>query len=215
MKYKTIITAFALSICTGGYAQQEIKLPAPNKARGSQVTKALSDRQSDRECAARELSQKDLSDLIWAANGINRPQSGKRTAPSAMNRQDIEVYVFTAKGAYHYIATEHALKLIASGDHRKLLSGGQDFVTKFPVSLVLISDLSKFGTINDTNRMAAAIDAGIVSQNINIFCAGTGLSTVTRMTMDNNAIKKLLKLNDFHLPLLNNPVGYKNSQDNP
>ena len=111
--------------------------------------KALSDRHSDREYAAKELSLQDLSDLLWAANGINRPD-GKRTAPSALNKQDIDIYVIMKEGAYLYDAKANSLQPIAKGDHRAAVAGSQDFVKSAPVSLVLVSDLSRFGTLPTT-----------------------------------------------------------------
>ena len=173
-----------------------IKLNSPDKNRGCSVMKALSDRHSDREYAAKELSLQDLSDLLWAANGINRPD-GKRTAPSALNKQDIDIYVIMKEGAYLYDAKTNSLQPLAKGDHRAAVAGGQDFVKSAPVSLVLVSDLSRFGNF-----------AGIVCQNINIFCASTGLATVPRATMDQAALKRILKLTDNQLPIMNNPVGY-------
>lgn len=184
-----------------------IKLNAPDKTRGTVVMKAFSDRHSDREFAAKELSKQDLSDLLWAANGINRTD-GKRTAPSALNKQDIDVYVIMKDGAYLYDAQAHALTPVAKGDHRSAVAGGQDFVKEAPLSLVLVSDLSRFGDVSDHTKLIAAMDAGIVSQNINLCCAGIGLSTVPRATMDQKALKEILKLSDNQLPLLNNPVGY-------
>lgn len=194
----------------GAWAQelQVIKLNAPDKTRGSATMKAFSDRHSDRVFDEKELSIKDLSELLWAANGINRP-GGMRTAPSAMNRQEIDVYVIRKDGAYLYDAAAHSLTPVAAGDHRGAVAGGQDFAKSAPVSLVMVIDLEKLGdpTAAQT-RLMGAVDAGIVSQNINIFCAGIGLSTVPRASMDQNELRKVLKLRDTQLPIMNNPVGY-------
>lgn len=203
----SLLTVLASS-CAVAQNAGDITLSAPDKTRGASVMKALADRHSERECADKELSTADLSDLVWAANGINR-SDGKRTAPSAMNRQDIDVYVVMAKGAYRYLPKEHKLQLITPGDHRSAVAKGQSFVEKFPVSLVLVSDLSRFGNTDDHTRMVAAMDAGYVSQNICLFCSATGLVTVPRATMDSNELKHVLKLTDSQIPLLNNPVGYK------
>lgn len=184
-----------------------IKLNAPDKTRGVAVMKAFSDRHSDRAYAAKDLSAQDLSDLLWAANGINRTD-GKRTAPSALNKQDIDVYVIMKDGAYLYDAKSHALNPVAKGDHRGAVAGGQDFVREAPVCLVLVSHLSRFGNVGDHTKLMAAMDAGIVSQNINVCCAGIGLSTVPRATMDQAALKKILKLSDNQVLMMNNPVGY-------
>ena len=187
----------------------ELKLNRPDLNRGVNVMKAFSDRPSDREFSTRELSLQDLSDLLWAANGVNRPGDGKRTAPSALNKQDVDIYVFLAKGVYLYDASKHVLKLVAEGDHRAVVAGRQDFVKQAPVSLVYVSDLSRFGMgLDEQVKLMGAMDAGIVSQNVNLFCAGVGLSTVPRASMDQEALRKLLKLSDTQVPMMNNPVGY-------
>lgn len=137
-------------------AAETIKLDQPDLTRGSAVMKALSDRQSIRSCSDKMLSQKDLSDLVWAANGINRADSGKRTAPSAMNRQDVKIYVCTKDASYLYDHKAHALVPVSDGDARP---------ADAPVCLILVTD---------TAEPWAAMDAGIVSQNISLFCSGTG-----------------------------------------
>ena len=200
-KISIILTALLFISVMNAQDLKVIKLNAPDKARGTAVMKAFSDRHSDREYAAKELSAQDLSDLLWAANGINRTD-GKRTAPSALNKQDIDVYVIMKDGK------AHALNPIAKGDHRAAVGGGQDFVKDAPVCLVLVSDLSRFGNVGDHTKLMAAMDAGIVSQNINLCCAGIGLSTVPRASMDQAALKKILKLTDSQVLMMNNPVGY-------
>ena len=187
---------------------QTIQLNTPDKTRGSATMKALSDRRSNREYDNKQLSLQDLSDLLWAANGINRPD-GRRTAPTAMNRQEIDVYVIREDGAYLYDAQAHALKPIAKGDYRDAVAGSQDFVKAAPVSLLMVINLSKLGDPNAENtRLMGSVDAGIVSQNINIFCAAVGLSTVPRGSMDHDKLKQVLKLDDTQMPIMNNPVGY-------
>lgn len=206
-KLSCILASFLLIITMQAQNLKEIKLNSPDKNRGSSVMKALSDRHSDREYAAKELSLQDLSDLLWAANGINRPD-GKRTAPSALNKQDVDVYVIMKEGAYLYNAKQQALIPVAQGDQRAAVAGSQDFVKSAPVCLVLVSDLSRFGKVSDQTKLMGAVDVGIVCQNIGLFCAGTGLSTVPRATMDKDALKKILKLSDSQLPIMNHPVGY-------
>ena len=190
-----------LSSCATAQSDKDITLLPPDTDKGASIMKSLAQRQSHRECADKDLGKEDLSNLLWAANGINRTADNKRTAPSALNRQDIDVYVISRKGPNKYEAPE--------GDHRGAVAGGQDFVKGFPVSLVLVSELSRLGDAkNERTRMTAAMDAGYVSQNICLFCAGNGLVTVPRATMDTAALKKILRLGDTALPLLNNPVGY-------
>lgn len=190
-------------------ADKVIKLPQPNLKRTGTVMKALSERHSTREFASKALSMADLSDLLWAANGINRKDSGKRTAPSAMNKQDVDVYVVLPEGSYLYDAKNHQLNLIAEGDYRGAVAGGQAFVKSAPVSFVLISDLSRLGDAkNARTQLMGAMDAGIVSQNISIFCSAANLATVPRASMDNDQLKKVLKLKDTQIPMMNHPVGY-------
>lgn len=209
---KTILAAAIATVASCATAQEgtDIALQAPNKDRGASIMKSLADRQSARECSGKDLSAADLSDLLWAANGINRAEEGKRTAPSAMNRQEIDIYAFMKKGAYKYLPSENKLQLVAEGDHRDAVGGFQDFVKDFPVTLVMVADLSRFSDLpSDKATLFAAMDAGYVSQNICLFCSGTGLVTVPRASMDSAKLKELLRLGDTQVPLLNNPVGYK------
>ncbi|MDR1919976.1 MAG: SagB/ThcOx family dehydrogenase [Tannerellaceae bacterium] len=185
-----------------------IKLDAPDKTGGEPLMKVFNNRKSDREFAAGKVKPKDLSNLLWAANGVNRPD-GKRTAPSAINAQDVDVYVILPEGAYLYDAKAHALNPVAAGDYREAVAGGQDFVKAAPLCLVLVSDLKRLSKNPDEgSKLMGAVDVGIVSQNINLACAGLGLLTVPRASMDKEALKKALKLTDTHLILMNNPVGY-------
>ena len=190
-------------------ADKVIRLPKPNLNRNSEVMEAFANRHSTREYAAKALTLTDLSDLLWAANGINRPEEGKRTAPSAMNKQDVDVYVVLPEGTYLYDAKAHQLNLVAEGDHRGAVAGGQAFVKSAPVSLLLVSDLSRLGDAKNTHtQLMGAVDAGIVSQNISIFCSAAKLATVPRASMDTAKLKSVLKLTDTQLPLMNHPVGY-------
>jgi len=203
-----IITLFMALTYTHSQELQTIKLNAPDKARGPAVMKALSDRHSDRKFDSKDISLQDLSDLLWAANGINR-SDGKRTAPSAMDRQEIDVYVVRKDGAYLYDAGSNTLEPIAKGDHRKAVAGQQDFVLQAPICIVLVANLEKLGNPSQENtRLIAAIDAGIVCQNINVFCSAAGLSTVPRASMEKDKLKEVLKLSDTQFIMMNNPIGY-------
>lgn len=208
---KRILSVFVTLLIVVNVQAQEmkvIKLNAPDKTKGEPFMKVLNERRSDREYAPEMLSPQDLSDLLWATNGINRPD-GKRTAPSAKNVQDVDVYVVLKEGAYLYDAKEHALKPVAPGDFREAVAGGQDFVKSAPVSIVLVSELARLGNAAaEHTKLMGAVDVGIVCQNINIACAGLGLVTVPRATMDQATLRKELKLTDTQLLLMNNPVGY-------
>ena len=208
---KILITFTALLITSMSmYSQElkEIKLNAPDKTRGSAVMKALSDRQSIREYDTKDVSLQDLSDLLWAANGINR-QDGKRTAPSAMDRREIDVYMINKDGAYLYDVNEHVLKPVSSGDFRKAVAAQQDFAATAPISIVLVANLEKLGDpTKEGTRSTASFDAGIVCQNINLFCAAVGLATVPRGSMNQEELRAALKLSDTQIISINNPVGY-------
>ncbi|GFZ40980.1 SagB/ThcOx family dehydrogenase [Bacteroides nordii] len=207
-KVQLLLLCLFVSVATFA-ADKVIRLPKPNLNRNSEVMEAFANRHSTREYAAKALTLTDLSDLLWAANGINRPEEGKRTAPSAMNKQDVDVYVVLPEGTYLYDAKAHQLNLVAEGDHRGAVAGGQAFVKSAPVSLLLVSDLSRLGDAKNTHtQLMGAVDAGIVSQNISIFCSAAKLATVPRASMDTAKLKSVLKLTDTQLPLMNHPVGY-------
>ena len=207
-KVQLLLVCLVLSVAASA-ADKVVKLPKPNLNRAGTVMKALSERQSTREYASKALSLADLSDLLWAANGINRPESGKRTAPSALNKQDVDVCVILPEGSYVYDAKNHQLNLVSEGDHRDAVAGGQTFVKAAPVSLVLVSDVSFFGDAQKPqNQVVGAMDVGIVWQNISLFCANAKLATVPRGSMDATQLKKVLKLKDSQIPMLNHPVGY-------
>lgn len=194
MKIVTFLTVmFFLGTTMNAQDLKQIKLLTPDKTRGTSIMRAFNDRHSDRTYAPDKLSLQDLSDLLWAANGINRP-NGKRTAPSCMDFREVEVYVILPEGTYLYDEKAHALTLLTEGDYRAAVAGGQDFVKAAPLSIVLAADLTRFGkTINDGSKLMASVDVGIVCQNINLACAGLGLATVPRATMDQAALKKVLK----------------------
>jgi SagB-type dehydrogenase family enzyme len=211
MKRLTLHLCFMLLV-SSSFAQLKelIVLNPPDTNRGLPVMKALKLRASASKFDTTALKLQDISDLLWAANGINRPANGKRTAPSAINAQDIDVYVFMRSGAYLYDANKHVLNLVAAGDNRKLCAAQQDFVTDAPLICVLVSDVSRFKYGNDSTKMVwAAEDAGIVSENISVFCAAVGFATRPRVSMDQDKLRSLLKLKASQHLMLNNPVSYK------
>lgn len=187
-----------------------IVLNQPDLSRGMPVMKALSERASATEYDTTGFKIQDLSDLVWAANGINRAETGKRTAPSAMNSQDIDIYVIMKSGAYLYDAKMQLLVLINAGDYRLFAAGKQVDVARAPVNCVLVSDISRFKSGDDSSKLLwAAEDAGIVSQNISVFCAGVGFATRPRVTMDQQKLSEVLKLKASQHLMLNHPVSYK------
>jgi len=210
---KKLIIYICFAFLTDSLVAQGLKtivLNPPDLTRGLTVMKALSLRSSANEFDTTEIKLQDLSDLLWASNGINRPESGKRTAPSAQNAQDIDVYVFMKSGIYLYDAKKHLLDLIIDRDYRNLIAGKQQYVAKAPVICLLVSDISKFRVGEDSLRVIlGAEDAGIVSQNISLFCASVDLATRTRGSMDRQKLREILKIKDTQHLMLNNPISYK------
>jgi nitroreductase len=178
-----------------------LDLPAP-------LMKALKDRRSSRDFAETPLDLRLLSDLLWAADGVNRADSGKRTAPTAMNRQDLEVYAATADGLYLYDAKAHALAPVSSEDLRAL-TGHQGFAGKAPLDLVYVSDLGDVpGTDREAKLLMAGAHAGFVSQNVYLFCAAAGLATVVRAYIDKPKLAAAMKLGADHVIVLAQTVGF-------
>ena len=170
---------------------------------------ALMERSSHREFHSRQLSEEHLSGLLWAACGINRPESAKRTAPSSMNFQDVQLYVFMQSGIYLYNEVNHALLLVKEGDYRAN-AGKQDFVATAPVNLVLVSDYSRMDKAEEKDKeFYSAIDAGFISQNIYLYCASEGLNTVVRAYIDRENLHQLMQLKPEQHVIVSQTVGYK------
>lgn len=190
-------------------AQNVIKLPEPDKNVSMTLYQALQQRKSVREYSNKEIDDMKLSQLLWAAVGINRPD-GHLTAPTAINAQDITVYVCRQDGAFLYVAKDNALQKVSDKDLRKEIASAQQFAAEAPVNLVIVTDNAKFrGGSTNGPTISGAIDAGYVSQNIDLACEALGLATVPRGTMNKDALKKELKLTEAQNPILNHPVGYK------
>ena len=208
MKRHVLILNFLLvSVCM--FAQETIHLNPPSDERGLTVIQALSLRASASEFNPADLDLSDLSDLLWAANGINRPDDSKKTAPSALNAQDIDLYVCMKKAAYVYDAKQHSLKKVADGDYRNLVAGRQESMASAPVFCLLVSDISRFRNGEENAKLEwAAMDAGIVSQNISVFCASIGLKTRPRVTMEKKKLRDVLQLKASQYLMLNHPVSY-------
>jgi SagB-type dehydrogenase family enzyme len=187
---------FCLLITLVAQAQdlQPVKLLPPQLDKGKLLMQALKDRHSTREFSEKELSLQELSNLLWAAAGINRPDQKKRTAPSAMNLQDADVYVFLKEGAYLYDASEMKLIPVVNGDKRSL-TGMQPFVAEAPVNLVIVSDYAKMGRTKDEDKDAfAAGSAAFIGENVYLFCAAFDFNCVLRGSIDKDAISKGLNL---------------------
>ena len=206
---KKLLFTFATSLlfANGAFAQ-DIQLPTPDKSNSMTLMQALQQRQSGREFSARAIDNQTLSQVLWAACGINRPESKKITAPSAINAQDIQVYVASKDGVYLYLPLVNKLQKVTDEDVRRLVAGPQASIADAPVHLILVSDLSKFGNRREGAITMATMDSGYVSENISLVCTALGLVTVPRMMMDKDGLKKALQLTDHHELLLNNPIGW-------
>ena len=210
---KKILLSIASVAAVAVTNAQDINLPVPDFSQSSTSTiEALKTRHSVRSFTNKELTNQQLSNLCWAACGQSR-DAQHITAPTAMNKQEIRLFVFTKNGAFEYVAKDNKLVKKADGDHRSLIAGGkqfkQDFVMDCPVSLLMVIDFEKFGSQDSHAQMMGCVDAGIVSENINLYCQSVGLATVPRATHDTEGLKALLGLGDKQLPILNNPVGFE------
>ncbi|HQN98681.1 MAG TPA: SagB/ThcOx family dehydrogenase [Bacteroidales bacterium] len=208
--------SFLLLLLTSDWlkSQQFIQLNPPDLTRGRATMQALSLRASATQFDTTMLSLQDLSDVLWAANGINRPASGKRTSPSAMNAQDIDIYTFIRSGVYLYNPQKHALELVVNNDYRRVFQRDEKSPLP-PVILLLVSDISRFRTQDDSLKMMwGAMDAGIVSENISVFCASENLATRPRASMNQKKLRELLNLKDSQYLMLNHPVSYKKNIGN-
>jgi len=209
-------TAFAtaifmvLALATLIHAQESemVKLPAPQITGGRPLMDCLKARRSSRDFAPDKLSPQVLSNLLWAADGINRSDSGKRTAPSAVNWQDIDIYVSTADGLFLYLPREHALKKTLGEDVRGAM-GTQEFVKSVPLNLIYVSDYSKLARGTDEDkRFYSGAHTGFISQNVYLFCASEDLATVVRGLVDREAMAKTMMLRPEQRITLAQSVGY-------
>jgi hypothetical protein len=148
-----------------------------------------------------------LSNLLWAANGVNRPSERKRTAPSAMNRQEISVYVSMEEGLFLYDAFANQLLPVLAEDMRGA-TGSQDFVRIAPVNLIYVAAVSVDSTISERDRIFyPATDTGFISQNVYLFCASAGLGTVVRAMVDRPMLEKKMGLRPDQKIMLSQSVG--------
>ena len=205
------LLALVLGLSAAVAVAQELKpieLPKPQTDGGRPLMQVLRDRQSTREFKSDKLPLPVLSNLLWAAFGVNRPDSGKRTAPSARNQQEIDIYVALPEGLYVYDAKAHRLNLVVAEDVRGA-TGGQDFVKQAPLNLVYVADFTKTGNASAEDRIFyAGVDTGFIAQNVYLFCTSEGLATVVRGGLDRPALAKLMKLRPDQRITVAQTVGY-------
>ena len=213
MKTKSVIfvcllSAFMFMGSVSSYAADPspIQLPKPQMEGGKPLMQALKDRMTTRTFAEEKLPPQTLSNLLWAAFGINRPD-GRRTAPSARNWQEVDIYVATPDGTYLYDAKGNVLKPVSTKDLRAL-TGTQAYVKEAAVNLVFVADYSKVeGGGMDPNVLVGA-DTGFIGQNVYLYCASEGLATGVRAAIDRDALAKELNLKKDQKIILAQSIGY-------
>ncbi|MFH1282167.1 MAG: SagB/ThcOx family dehydrogenase [bacterium] len=206
----TLVLALSIggSLAIGAEQGKSIKLPAPNMEGGRPLMQVLSERKSTREFGSKELSLQDLSNLLWAGFGINRQDTGKRTAPSALNMQEMDIYVALEKGLYLYDAKNNELQLVVGLDIRGN-TGEQPYVDSAPVNLIYVANLSKMGNIKSKDvDIYSSADAAYISENVYLYCASEGLATVVRGWINKESLSKLMRLRDDQKIIFAQSVGY-------
>lgn len=190
-----------------GDAAARIELPPPKRTGGIPLMEAFAKRHSTREFGTDPLPLPVLSSLLWAAFGVNRPDGG-RTAPSAIDAQEIDVYVTLPAGAYLYDAHHNELALVSASDVRRV-TGYQDFVDHAPLELVFVADHSRMKMVPVSQRTSYASAAtGAIAQNVYLFAASEGLSTVIRAWIDRHAVADALGLTHDQEVILAQTVGW-------
>lgn len=184
------------------------RLPVPQMTGGKPLMQALGERRTVRDYSPQMLPRQTLSNLLWAAFGVNRPEEKGRTAPSAHDLQEISIYVVTQKGVWRYEPFAHSLVSVSDQDIRAL-TGKQDFAKDAPVNLVYVSDFDKFKDDDDEyKKFYSAADTGFISQNVYLFCASEDLVTMVRAYIDKPALAQALGLNQNQHIILAQSVGY-------
>jgi nitroreductase len=202
---RTLSGLLLLAVVLPAQDLKPIRLPNPQTEGGKPLMQALKERRSSREFSTQKLAPQVLSNLLWAAWGVNRPD-GRRTAPSARNLQETDVYVALPEGVYRYDAKANTLEPVVAGDHRAA-TGMQPFVGRAALNLVYVADLAK-----NKNTDWAYAGTGFIAQNVYLFCASEGLATVVRGMVDREALGKILKLRPDQRITLVQTVGMPGTQ---
>lgn len=206
---RLVTVALLIAACACAQAAEgRIKLSEPDTQGGKPLMQCLAARRTARTFAPRPLAEPVLSNLLWAAFGVNRAESGKRTAPSAVNWQEIDIYVATEAALYRYDAPAHALEAVLGEDIRPE-TGRQDFTAVAPAVLVYVADFDRMRGANaDQQVFYSAADTGFISQNVYLYAASEGLSTVVIGLVDKPALKERMGLRASQRVILCQPVGY-------
>jgi len=205
-----LFASAALAAAPAVAVAQELRpldLPPPRSAGGQPLTAALRLRRSTREYADRPLPPQVLSDVLWAAFGVNRP-SGDRTAPYWRHIMVIDIYAAMADGVWLYEPKAHAL-LPHSHEDIRAQTGLQDFVAAAPLSLVYVAHGERMTDVSaEERRLYASVDTGFIGQNVYLFCASEGLATVFRGSVDQAKLARTLRLPDQQFVTFAQTIGY-------
>ena len=182
--------------------------PAPATTSPATLSETLKKRKSTNVFQSQSLPKEKLLDLLWAAWGINRPDSGKRTAPSAMNAQEIDIYVLTSEGAFVYDAKGNQLTAVLAQDLRAK-AATMASMKDAPVHLVFVADYAKFRTTPQSQKeLYSAAHTGFIGQNVYLYCAAEGLGAHFHTSIDRTGLKDSLKLRDDQAIVFAQVVGY-------
>lgn len=204
---KKILSFLAIGFMIMSIQAQTITLPPHEEHHECSLMSALEQRQTIRNFSPKELSLEEISNILWAAYGYNRPETMKRTAPSARNIQEMDIYLFNSDGIYLYDAEKNLLQLVIKGDYRKDISSQKHFGIA-PISIVIVADYNRMSDMNEEARnFYAPLDAGYVSQNIYLYCASAKLGTVACGGIDRNHLADLLQVKNGKV-ILAHPVGF-------
>ena len=207
---RTLILGIAF-LCTSfsinAQVIKNIQLPPVQKSGGMSLMEALQNRKSQRSYSEKELTDQQISSLLWAAYGINR-SNGFRTVPSARTFHEFDIYIIKPEGWYLYDAEKHSLLKMGEEDLREY-AGSQDFVKDAPVNLIFVADFDRMTNVDDAFRIFySATDVGYISQNVYLYCASEGLATIVRGQIDKTKAKEVLRLGENQHVILAQTVGY-------
>ncbi|OFX37985.1 MAG: hypothetical protein A2X05_10675 [Bacteroidetes bacterium GWE2_41_25] len=208
---KPALTSLAIFAISLSIIAQDITLPAPDRKGGKPLMQALNERQTTRTFTEESLTPQQLSDLLWAAWGINRADQKKRTAPSAMNYQEMDVYVALPGGLYLYVAETNTLKMINNKDLRKT-TGTQSYVNNAALNLVYVADMGRAGKkegvkIDDSDLLMSYSDAAFMAQNVYLYCASANLGCVVRGSIPKEKLAAEMGLRSNQIIILAQTVG--------
>lgn len=191
-----------------GIADPLIELPLPDLQSGMLLMQALKERQSSRVFMSEPLPVQILSDLLWSAVGINRPESGGHTAPSATHPNEMDVYAALPVGLYKYDPESHVLQLVSTNDVRRV-TGYQDFVDQAPLDLIYVSDHARMKLVPSSQMaLQSAMNVGAMAQNVSLYCASAGLAVVVRGWFDSDALSKAMNLTSDQKVILAQTIGF-------